>query len=188
MDEDYRKREHQPGFCATVRHLPMEQLAIWGLLINAGYQLVTALGLLLLFATLGIGTGALGLSYSTSSSDTLVVVIFAIIGTLLPSVTLLVPLASAASAVTTSIGLYRGNRVVRLYLGAAGAVVGPTGLATLAMVSSIGMGWMGWVGWVVRLAAMVGLTMMVMTIVVSALAVAVVSREMALLREEASPS
>jgi hypothetical protein len=107
------------------------------------------------------------------------VVILSIIGTILPALTLIVPVASAASAIATSIGLYRGSRVVLLYLGAAGAILGPTAFVTVSILSFFIMGVLG------MLAAMVAIIMMVVTVVVSALAVAVVSRETALLREEA---
>jgi hypothetical protein len=179
LEEDYSKHKYRPGFCPPVNDHVMGQVAIWGLIVNGAYQLITALGLLLTFGTIGVSLGALGLSYSSSSSDKMTVVILSIIGTVLPALTLLVPVASAASAIATSIGLYRGSRRILLYLGAAGAVVGPTAFMTLAMMSTFIMGVIG------ALAAMIAFIMMVLTITISAFAVAVVSRETALLREEA---
>ena len=164
MHEDEQNQETRRGFCPSVRHLPLGQVAIWGLLINAAYQLITTLGLLVLFGIIGVSLGNLGLSYSTSSSDRLTIIILTIIGTLVPALSLLLPVASAASAVATSIGLYRGGRVVTLYLGAVGAVLGPACLAALAMLSVIGMGWIG------SIAGALGFTIMALLIVVSAVA------------------
>lgn len=157
----------------------MGQAAIWGLLANGAYQLISAVFMMLFIGTIGVSLGALGLSYSTSSSDQMTVVILAIVGTVVPALFLILPVASAASAIATALGLHRGAKAVTLYAGALGAVLGPASFLMFAMFSLLIMGIIG------LLFAAVGVTMMFVAIVVSALTVAVVSQQTALLREEA---
>ncbi|MFT6143816.1 MAG: hypothetical protein ACJAZO_003078 [Myxococcota bacterium] len=65
----------RPGFCPPLEHTTIGTLSIWGLLVNAAYPLLTAVGAALVMALIGLTIGSSWLCYSTSQADKMLIVI-----------------------------------------------------------------------------------------------------------------
>ena len=112
------------GLCPPVGQQPRGKLAIAGLLLGAGYQLVNIMAVVGLFLSVSFGLGGVGLDYATTQQDKLITVALATLGTALPTLMLIPAALGVAFALYTAWGLTRGAPRARLYSGALGSLIG----------------------------------------------------------------